>query len=68
MRKIIRRFHKKHKWVADQDIYRCTRCGAVVTFSLATAKLVRPSILDEIINRPIKGGQDEIKSDIQAKE
>lgn len=59
MGKIICRFRKKHKWVADQDIYRCTRCGATITFSLAAAKIVRPSILDEIINRPIKGGSDE---------
>ncbi len=58
MREILCKFRRKHKWVADQDIYRCTRCGAAVTFSLATAKIVRPSLLDEIINRPIIKASD----------
>ena len=52
--------HKKHTWHYSprRTIYWCSRCPKAVSKTLAglSGAVILPSVLDEIVNRPIKLG------------
>ena len=50
LKRLFCRWHRKHQWVADQDIHTCKQCGAMVIFTLEVARSADRSVLDEIFN------------------